>query len=209
MATVDATRYHPRMPKSIFLIILATLLFALLHSLMAMQRLKRHCYARNISSQHYRLFYVASAILLTGAWLMFIDTLPDAPLYQLRGAARIIAVTLQGIALVIIWLSFRPIDLAVFLGLRPFPNGNEPFHESGIYRYLRHPMYSGVILLLAVAPQQSVNHMTVAVAVTVYLIIGSRFEEQRLLAAHPAYADYRRRVPAFIPRPLRLAGTSH
>jgi protein-S-isoprenylcysteine O-methyltransferase Ste14 len=187
------------MPSSIILIMLATLIFAVIHSLLATQSIKQRCYAHNISQQRYRLLYVATAILLTGLWLAFIFTLPDRALYHLDGIAEISAVSLQGLALLILWLSLRPIDVAAFLGLRPFPDGIEPFIERGIYRHIRHPMYSGLILLQAAAPVQTCNSLTLLGAVTVYFVIGARFEERRLLAGHPAYGDYRRRVPAFIP----------
>jgi len=180
---------------------LATLGFAVIHSLLAMQSVKQRCYAHSISLQGYRLFYVAVAILLTAVWLAFIYSLPDRQLYQLNGVAKITAVCLQAIALIILWLSLRPIDVAAFLGLRPFPDGIEPFIERGVYRHIRHPMYSGLILLQAAAPAQTYNSLTLLGAVTIYFVIGARFEERRLLAGHPSYADYRSRVAAFIPRP--------
>jgi len=189
------------MPPSIILIMLATLAFAIIHSVLATQSVKQRCYKLNISPQRYRLLYVAVAILLTGIWLGFIYTLPDRPFYHLEGSAKITAIFLQGIALLILWLSLRPIDVAAFLGLRPFPNGVEPFIERGIYRHIRHPMYSGLILLQAAAPIQTCNSLSILGCVTVYFVIGARFEERRLLAGHPDYADYRRRVSAFIPCP--------
>jgi len=189
------------MPTSIVLIMLATLIFAVIHSLLAMQSVKQRIYAHDISPQRYRLLYVTVAILLTGVWLAFIYTLPDRALYHLSGNARIAALIFQGIALYILWLSLRPIDVAAFLGLKPFVDDIEPFIERGIYRHIRHPMYSSLILLLAASPEQSWNSLTVLGAVTAYFIIGARFEERRLLASHPAYADYRRRVAAFIPCP--------
>lgn len=181
---------------------LATLIFAVIHSLLAMQSVKQRFYAYNISPQRYRLIYVVVAILLTGIWLVSIYTLPDRALYHLDGIAKISATTLQGIALFIIWLSLRPIDVPAFLGLRPFTDDIEPFIERGIYRHIRHPMYSSLILLQAASPTQTCNSLALLAAITTYFIIGARFEEQRLLAGHPAYADYRRRVSAFIPRPI-------
>jgi protein-S-isoprenylcysteine O-methyltransferase Ste14 len=189
------------MPTSITLIFISTLIFAVIHSVLASDRIKQHFYDFKISSQRYRLIYVSSAIVLTIVWLLFIYFLPDQALYQLRGTVRTAAITLQGLALFLLWLSLRPIDVAAFLGLRPFTNDIEPFIERGIYRYLRHPMYSSVILLLAANPDQSYNSATLLITVTLYFIIGARFEEQRLLANHPDYAEYRQRVPAFIPRP--------
>ena len=79
------------------------------------------------------------------------------------------------------------------------PPGGEPFSEKGIYRHLRHPMYAGVMLVLLASPQQSVNSLSLTLAVCLYFIVGCRFEERRMLAAHPQYADYCRRTPRFVP----------
>jgi len=34
---------------------------------------------------------------------------------------------------------------------------------------------------------------------TAYILVAIRFEERDLIAAHPEYAEYRRRVPMLIP----------
>jgi protein-S-isoprenylcysteine O-methyltransferase Ste14 len=201
MAVGNGSGYHRGMPTSVFLIITATLVFALAHSLLATQACKQKIYARGLSPQHYRLLYVIVAILLTGLWLAYIYSLPDRLLYRFSGNVRAGAIIIQGLALFLLWQSLRPIDVPAFLGLRPFADNIEPFIERGIYRHIRHPMYSSVLLLLAAAPEQSYNSVTLLAAVAAYFFIGARFEERRLLHDHPAYADYRRRVPAFIPFP--------
>lgn len=201
MTAGKGTSYHQGMPTSMFMIFVATLVFALIHSLLATPAFKQQVYARGLSPQRYRLLYVTLAFILTGLWLAYIHTLPDHPLYRISGSARVIALLIQGLALCLLWLSLRPIDVPAFLGLRPFADDIEPFVEHGIYRYVRHPMYSSVLLLLAAAPVQSYNSITLLGVVAAYFVIGARFEERRLLHDHPAYADYRRRVPAFIPCP--------
>jgi protein-S-isoprenylcysteine O-methyltransferase Ste14 len=47
-------------------------------------------------------------------------------------------------------------------------------------------------------------------ALTVYIVVGSRLEERRLLAEFgQAYGDYRAVVPALIPRPPRSRIARH
>lgn len=49
-------------------------------------------------------------------------------------------------------------------------------------------------------PQMSMTHMLFALVTAAYILTAIRFEEHDLLAAHPEYADYRRRVPMLLPR---------
>lgn len=179
---------------------LSGLAFAVIHSGTAAPACKRWLKRCGIGAQRYRLIYSVVSVVLTGAWLAFVHALPDAPLYRIGGVAMGAMVTLQLVGLGIALASFTAFDARMFLGLAAMPESGEPFHERGIYRHIRHPMYSGTMLALWASPVQSVNSINLFACISLYFIIGSRLEEARMLAAHPAYADYRRRVGAFIPR---------
>src|SRR5262249_60725088 len=43
-------------------------------------------------------------------------------------------------------------------------------------------------------------HLLFAVGMTAYILAAVRWEERDLVAAHPEYAAYRRRVPMLLPR---------
>jgi len=187
---------------------LFTLLFALAHSGLAVPAVGRRIRAlTGWSAARWRLVYSLIALVTTALWLAAVHALPDAPLYALHGAAFWACVGLQAAGAGVVWAAFREFDARVFLGLAPMPANGEPFHERGIYRHIRHPMYSGVMLMLLASPVQSVNSLHLALAASLYFIVGARLEEARMLAAHPEYADYRARVPAFVPRiPIPVAG---
>ncbi len=175
------------------------LLFALTHSLLAADNVKSKAYQLGLSARGFRLFYVVFATVSTVVWLLYLHGLDDRLLFSVSNPARLINYALQGLAIWLFYLSLKPIDVSVFLGLKSFPKGVEPFIEKGIYKYLRHPMYSAAMLLLFSSPDQSVNSLNLYVLITVYFVIGSKFEEHRLLKTHPEYADYKKRVAAFIP----------
>jgi len=185
---------------SIILVWLSGLLFALIHSLLAASRIKRSLYVLGIGAHAYRLMYTLMALITTALWLLFIHALPDAPLYHLTGWAYAILMALQLAGLGIVLVSFRAFDGAMFLGFKPMAAEGEPFHETGLYRFIRHPMYSGFMLVLLASPVQTVNSLNLALVVCLYFVVGSRFEERRMLAEHPSYADYRKRVGALIPK---------
>lgn len=180
--------------------------FSITHSLLASNGCKRLAHRVGLSPRHYRLGFTIFAVLLTAVWLAFVHMLPDTPLYRLHGLGLVPCYALQLLGAWLLWRAARAFDMRIFLGLAPMPASGEPFTERGIYRHLRHPMYSGVLLMLLAMPAQSVNSLHLLAAIALYFVLGSRLEERRMLADHPGYADYRRRVPAFWPRLGSLRG---
>jgi protein-S-isoprenylcysteine O-methyltransferase Ste14 len=73
--------------------------------------------------------------------------------------------------------------------------------ESGIFGLVRHPIYTGIIAaavgwgLVTASPPA----LVVALGLGIFFDLKSRREEAWLVAAYPAYGDYRRRVRKLIP----------
>ena len=177
-----------------------TLIFALLHSITAMDSLKRRVYKLGLAVHHYRLLYSIFAVVTTLVWLFFIHALPDTPLYHIQGFWRYMFYVIQGLGMFMALAALAPIDGAAFLGLKALDNQGEGFVIQGVYKYIRHPMYAGVMLYLLFKPEQSVVSLHFALAVSLYFIVGSRLEEKRMLKANPDYIDYQQQVGAFVPK---------
>jgi protein-S-isoprenylcysteine O-methyltransferase Ste14 len=82
------------------------------------------------------------------------------------------------------------------------PSSRDTLVSQGIYAHIRHPLYSGMILEL-IGVFLWVPKLTVLVACVlglIWVIIQARLEEMDLVDRLPAYNDYRRQVPRFIPR---------
>lgn len=186
-------------PMIVWPIWISGILFAMIHSLFASMWCKQQFYRLGMTSQRYRLLYSIFATILTGLWLIYIYQLPDTSLYNIDGWLKWLMIFLQFIGVSVALISLRSFDAKVFLGMAASPESIDPFHEHGLYRYMRHPMYSGVMLALLTSPAQSANSFNFALIICGYFIVGSWFEERRMLSAHPQYADYRNRVAAFIP----------
>lgn len=83
----------------------------------------------------------------------------------------------------------------------PEPARKAQLTQSGPYRWLRHPMYSAVILaaLGATISHATLMHALIFVALVVVLLLKIRREEHYLLQTYDEYAPYMKRTRALIP----------
>src|SRR5215472_264496 len=76
------------------------------------------------------------------------------------------------------------------------------FTERGLYRHIRHPLMAGFLIIFWATPTMTAGHLLFAATATGYILAGIAFEEHDLRQGlGEAYAAYRARVPALIPRP--------
>ncbi len=92
-------------------------------------------------------------------------------------------------------------DLRVSLSPFPRPVADAPLIESGAYRFIRHPIYSGLVLGAIGWGMVTGSILAIAMAgLLFFLFVGkSRREEVWLEAVHPEYGAYRERTRRLIP----------
>ena len=73
------------------------------------------------------------------------------------------------------------------------------FVTPALYRIVRHPIYVGWLGIVWFTPTMTVTHLVFALGATAYILVGIKLEERDLEAAHPEYAQYKRKVPGLIP----------
>jgi protein-S-isoprenylcysteine O-methyltransferase Ste14 len=180
-------------------------LFAVQHSVMARPWFKR-AWTRLVSVPLERATYVLCASLMQA--VLFWGWRPiDGTLWHVTGIS---AGVLRG-GYVAGWLlalgSTFMISHADLFGLRQawraargVPYTPPAFTERSLYRWIRHPLMAGFIIVFWSSPSMSVGHLLLAGGATGYIIIGVALEEhdlQRQLGQ--GYAAYRARVPALLP----------
>jgi protein-S-isoprenylcysteine O-methyltransferase Ste14 len=85
--------------------------------------------------------------------------------------------------------------------IRPTPRADSVLVTSGVYRYIRHPMYSSVLLSM-LGPVLMYWHManTIIYAVLfINLLAKLRYEERLWLQKSPRYRNYCRQTKRLIP----------
>lgn len=116
-----------------------------------------------------------------------------------RTAGFIVGVVL---VLVGLFLGVRGvIDLGGAVTPFPRPSGTAPLVEHGAYRYVRHPIYGGLILSTAGwgLLNASLAALAVGLSLAVLLDLKSRREEVWLRQHFAGYDDYARRTRRFVP----------
>jgi protein-S-isoprenylcysteine O-methyltransferase Ste14 len=102
-----------------------------------------------------------------------------------------IALALAGLAIVF----WARVALGGAFTMFPEPKQRDSPVSSGPYRYARHPMYGGLLLLLAgVGLARSLPALVVVAALAVLWWRKSVEEERRLVRTFPGYDEYRRRT---------------
>jgi len=196
-------------------IIAAWAAFALFHSVTVSEPYERWARCGMGESRfraYHRLLFTLYSAAAAAAVLLYVRSLPDAPLYRLDGWLRLPfhGVQILGAGL----LLWTPWDLKEFVGLRQWERHRKGEGETVVrndrlftgkgYSLVRHPLYLGCSLLLAFHPVQTRNSAATAAAVIAYFYIGTFFEERRLVRKFgEVYREYQRRVPRLFPLPRR------
>lgn len=177
--------------------------FGVLHSILASARVKQA--APDSVAHLYRLLYNGFAGLHIGLVWGIGEYVIGAGSAVLIGPPwewlRWIG-ALAGV--ILLFAAFRRYDTALFLGLRQVrergaDDDDEGLVTGGLQRYMRHPLYTGAMIILWCRAATEVQFATAAWA-SLYFWIGSRYEERRLIARYgAAYEAYRAATPAFIP----------
>lgn len=196
--------------RPLVLLALYWLGYFVLHSVLASLPVKRAVAARWPGAMPaYRLVFNVIAVLLVIPPLLILIRYPGPVLWQWDGIAWWLAQGLAVAAVAGFALTLREYDGSEFLGIRQWRSGErrvedqERFRLSVLHRFVRHPWYSLAFVLIWTRDMTGAWLVT-SIALTAYLVLGSRLEEARLEQYYgEAYRRYRQRVPGLVPLPGR------
>lgn len=83
----------------------------------------------------------------------------------------------------------------------PTPTTRGELRTGGLYRFVRHPIYTGLMALAIGSAIASGNPFSAFAALTLiaWLHLKARWEETRLAARYPGYPEYAVHTPRFLP----------
>ncbi len=86
--------------------------------------------------------------------------------------------------------------------VHPAPTSDAVLRTNGLFRYVRHPIYTGVLIITAAttAVSESAAHIVLWCALVCVLTFKARFEETLLRTQFVDYANYENHTGRFLPR---------
>ena len=111
-------------------------------------------------------------------------------------------VSLTSLFLGFVILGIAAIALGKSLTAHPIPGKNAELVTTGLYRYVKHPIYSGLILvgLSLTITGGFIPHLFFYAALLLLLNYKASFEEALLTDRYVGYADYSKKTGRFVPR---------
>jgi protein-S-isoprenylcysteine O-methyltransferase Ste14 len=183
-------------------------LFAVQHSVMARQAFKRW-WVRIVPRSVERSTYVLATSVVLAVVFWQWRPIPAPIVWRIENAAAV------QLLWAVFWLGWLLVLSSTFLinhfelfGLqqvfsrltgRTMPA--TAFKTPLLYRYVRHPLYLGILLSLWSVPAMTAGHLLFSTGLSSYILVGIWFEERDLIAQFgERYRRYRAQVGMLVPR---------
>ena len=195
----------------LIVLVLSWIAYGALHSVTASMGFKQAFQQRFPDAFHtYRLLFniTATLLLLIPLWLLW--SYKGEPLWHWPNPISLIATIIALLAILGFLYSLSLYDGSDFLGLKQLKEARHsitepaPMSLSWLHRYVRHPLYFFGLVIIWLR-EMNAAWLVSAICLTLYLIIGSRFEERKLVNTYgEQYRRYMKKVPGLIPLPWQF-----
>jgi methanethiol S-methyltransferase len=192
--------------------VLLSLAFFLQHSGMVRRPIRARL-GKVLPGRYQRALYsIASGIVLALVVLLWQPS--ETRLVELQGVPRLIAQVLSISAVgafvlsaVTLRRSFDPLGLGpISAHLRGRTVRPDDFVVRGPYLWVRHPLYSCILLLFWTNPDITADRLLLSLTWSLWIFVGAVLEERDLIAEFgERYRAYRRQVPMLVPWRGRVA----
>lgn len=182
----------------------AAILYGAIHSMMASTSFKRLVtrILGALANKYYRLIFSFLSVILLLPVLVLPLLIPDTTLYTIPTPYLYLTIALQLLSVGLLIYSVMQTGALQFIGLRQALglDTNDRLNTGGLYRFVRHPLYTFSIVFLWLTPVMTRNLALLYGAFTLYMLIGAIFEERKLLEQFgEPYRAYREKTPFIIP----------
>lgn len=180
------------------------ILFCVIHHITAMEKCKEFFRLRiGAAFKYYRLIY-SSLALVNLVFILFEQ-------YNIKSTDMEIPLALKysiGLPFGLFGICLMVVSIRKYLfkvsGINVFFKDQRPtsLEILGLHKYLRHPLYLGTLLLIwsLFLFFPLLTNLLAFLVMTVYVLIGIRFEEKKLLVVFgETYKNYRDKTPGLIP----------
>lgn len=187
-----------------FWLVFTIAMWGIVHSLLASIGFKnflRQTFGEGFM-KFYRLLYNIFAVISILPVLYLTVVLPDKILYQVPSPWSYAIRAGQVISVLLLLVAVLQTDVLSFVGLRQLVEEEKKgdLVINGLYRFVRHPLYTFSLGILWLSPSMTVNSFIVFAALTIYILIGIIFEERKLLREFgQEYAAYKSITPMLLP----------
>ena len=189
-----------------WIILLAVIIYGFVHSLLATVGTKarlRKWFGPGVD-RWYRLIYNTIGILTFLPVLFLTAAFPGQELYIISSPWSYFALAGQLLALVALAIGFLQTGVWSFLGfeqvLNSTPSTSSQMVTSGLYRWVRHPLYTAGLVFIWLTPIMTTSLLALNIGLTIYLVLGAYYEERKLVREFgEAYLHYQETTPMLIP----------
>lgn len=198
----------PEWLLSAIIILLVFTVYAVVHSLLASLRVKalaEQWFGIN-ARRWYRLGYVVFVSITLLPIVSLTVVLPSLQLYIIPMPWVIGTTLIQALAVMGVLIVVGQTGASRFLGFAQLSEPVERVHPPdfvayGWYARVRHPLYLFSLFVIWLTPLMTTNILALNLGMTAYFLIGSIFEENKLVHEFgETYRRYRQSTPRLLPR---------
>lgn len=126
----------------------------------------------------------------------------DLPVLQLKFPAAVrsfgLVFSILGALVVILAMLQLNRNLSPF----PTPRSGAKLIQNGLYKYVRHPVYSGIMIACGGFAIFSLSGYRVLLCLLLYVlfVLKVRYEEKQLMRQFNSYSAYRKKTGTFLPK---------
>lgn len=182
-------------------------LFGIQHSVMARRGFKRW-WTRIVLPAAERSTYLVATCAVLALMFVFWRPITTPVVWRVESdAGTLILWTVFGLGWLTVLVSTFLIDHFELFGLKQvYANlvgrdlAEPGFRTPWLYRYVRHPLYAGLLATFWAVPEMTAGRLLFALGFTAYILIGVAYEERDLVERFgDAYRRYRAEVGMLLP----------